>query len=223
MGVAARLRRVRPGREALLRWAVVLNTELLLVLLYLAVSGQSATDPLFYAWPFVWLNAAVWAVGRVELPEAGARASLLAGAVGAVYLLVLGYFGGLYAFGGAGTGFRLATDLPPGWGPAPLYSGTALTVALVPFKLVGYGVLAYLVVVTLLDAGRSAWSGLVGLLSCVSCSWPLVGALLAWVFGSASAAGAVAFDAAYPLSTLAYLSAVALLVWRPTAGGRLAG
>lgn len=204
-----------PDRSLLLMGAVVLNTELLLVLVYLATSGVGVTDPLFYVWPFVWFNAGMWAVWTVERPEAGPRASALAGLLAGAYLLVLGYFGGLFAFGGSDAGLRLALDRPPGWGPALIYSGTAITIALTPFKVVGYLVLSYLVAVTILDTAAGAWSGVVGLFSCVSCSWPIVATVLTSVFGSASAVGAVALDQAYFLSTLGYLSAVALLVWRP--------
>lgn len=210
-----------PDRSNFLLGAIVLNTELLLVLIYLVTSGVGVTDPLFYVWPFVWLNAAMWAVWTVDRPDAGPRASVFAGVLAGVYLLVLGYFGGLFAFGGSDAGLRLALDRPPGWGPALIYSGTAITVALTPFKVVGYLVLSYLVAVTLLDTTAGAWSGVVGLFSCVSCSWPIVATVLTSVFGSASAVGALALDQAYLLSTLAYLSAVALLVWRPVASDQL--
>lgn len=205
-----------PSRGTVLWAAVLINTELLLVLTYLAITGQGVTDPLFYAWPFIWLNVAIWGVRRVDRPKASDQASLIAGLVSAVYLIVLSYFGGLFALGGSETGVRFALDLPPGWGPAFLYSGSAVTIVLQPFKVIGYAVLAYLVGVTLLDATTSAWTGIFGLLSCFSCSWPLFATIIAWVFGSASGIGSVALGATYPLSTAAYLSAVVLLVWRPT-------
>lgn len=213
--------RLVPGRRVLLWGAVILNTELLLVLVYLLTSGVGVIDPLFYAWPFIWVNAAIWAVWTVRLPATGPRARLGAGVLAGGYLIVLGYFGGLFTLHGSDVGLRLALDRPPGWGPALIYGGSAFTIALTPFKVIGYAALSYLVAATILDTAGSAWTGLLGLLSCVSCSWPIIATILSGVLGSASAVGALALEQAYPLSTLAYLSAVALLVWRPRLGSRL--
>lgn len=206
----------RPSRRTLLWMGIIGNTELLLILVYLLGTNQQVKNPLFYVWPFVWINAAVWAFLRVEQPDASVRATIAAGALAGLYFVVLSYFGGLVGLGGDGNGLRLAAGLPPGWGPALVYSGSAITLVVMPFKLIGYGVLAYLVGVTVLAANRIAWTGLVGLFSCVSCSWPIFATAIAWIFGSASAVGSVALGATYPLSTLAYLSAVGLLVWQPT-------
>ncbi|MFB6112234.1 MAG: ABC transporter ATP-binding protein [Halobacteriaceae archaeon] len=213
---------IRPSLRALLWGAVVVNTELLLVLTYLVVSGAGVTDPLFYVWPFVWINAAIWALFRVDRPAGSPQASLLVGMIAALYFIVLAYFGGLWSLGGTGEGFSLVLQRPPGWGPAAVYSGTAVTVVLTPFKLIGYATLTYLVGLSLLVASRAAWSGLVGVFSCVSCSWPILATVLTGVFGSASAVGSIALGNSYALSTVAFVSAVALLVWRPvtTTGGR---
>mgnify|MGYP000365615809 CR=1 FL=1 len=97
-----------------------------------------------------------------------------------------------------------------------LYDGAVLRVVLEPYKEVGYLALAYLVYVTVLDAAGAAVSGMVGLFSCVSCTWPILGTVAAGLFGGTSALAAVALGHAYGLSTLVFLSSVGLLWWRPT-------
>jgi hypothetical protein len=206
--------RFAPNRGALLYGAALLNGELALVLLYFAISSSVPTDPVFLAYPFVWINAALWGVSRVGLPDASRRQYALAAAVGAAYFLLLGGVGGLYMFHGADLGARIAW-LSPGWGPALLYSGSALTVSLLPFKVIGYAALAYLVAVTVLDAARTGLAGLLGVFSCVSCTWPVAATLFTGVFGGASAVASVAQNEPYALSTVVFVSSVLLLAWRP--------
>jgi hypothetical protein len=204
-----------PDRSSLLTWAAVLNGELVLVLLYFALSSATPTDAVSLAYPFVWLNIAAWGVHRVGVPDASRRQWLTAGAVAVGYFLLLGGVGGLYMFHGADLGARIAW-LSPGWGPALLYSGEALTVSLLPFKVGGYAALAYLVAVTVIDTARTGLAGLLGLLSCVSCTWPVAATLAASLFGGASTALVVAESQPYALSTAVFVSSVLLLVWRPT-------
>lgn len=207
--------RFRPAKATLLYGALLVNGELALVLLYFALSSSVPTDPVFLAYPFVWINAAIWGVSRVDLPAASRRQRLLAAGVALGYFLLLGGLGGLYMLHGDGLGTRISW-LAPGWGPTFVYSGTALTVSLFPYKVVGFGALAYLVAVTVLDAARTGVAGVLGLFSCVSCTWPVAATLLTGVFGSASAVTAVSQNQPYALATAVFVSSVLLLVWRPT-------
>lgn len=204
-----------PTRKALLYAALLLNGELALVLFYFAVSSSVPTDPVVLAYPFVWINASIWAVSRVDLPDASRRQRLLALGVGVAYFLLLGGIGGVYMFHGADLGARISW-LSPGWGPALVYSGSVLTVSLLPFKVVGYATLAYLVAATVLDAAKTGVAGLLGLFACVSCTWPIAATVLTGAFGSASALAAAAQNEPYALSTVVFVSSVLLLVWRPT-------
>ncbi len=214
MSVAHSLTRLRPTRGELLAGALLVNTELLVVFVYLAVADVTATAVMPYVYPFVWLNVSLWALVRVRVPESSRRRTLLAAGVGVAYFLVLAYVGGLVGFSGSGTGFRLGWPLPPGWGPALLYNGGALTLALVPYRVIGYATLAYLVGVAVLDAARGALSGVVGLFSCVSCTLPVVATVVSSVFG-ASAAAQFATSRPYGVSTAVFVLTVGLLVWRP--------
>ena len=216
-------RRLAPyvGRETLVYGAALLNAELLLVLAYLAVVGPQVTRPLFYVYPFVWINAAVYALWRADLPAAPAGRRLVAGAVALAYLGVLSYVGGLLGFGagGAATGLRFElTALPPGWSPALIYAGASLQFALLPFKVVGYLTLAYLLYATLLDAAAGVLGGVLGLFSCVSCTLPVIAGVLSGIVGGAGAVAAAAYGQSYGLSTVVFVVTVALLLWRPTVG-----
>lgn len=196
-------------------WAAIVNAELILMVWYYALSPSIPTDLLSLAYPWLWINASIWAVSRVDLTPTDARTRAIAAVVGVGYFVVLGYFGGLYNFTGSGLGFRLAM-LPPGWGPVPIYSAATFTVALLPFKLIGFLALAYLVAATVVDATASGLAGFVGLFSCVSCTWPLLATVFTGIFGTASAAASVVSGQPYGVSTVVFLASVGMLVWRPT-------
>ena len=218
-----RLRRLRPGRPAALGLAVLVAVEASLAALYVAspvVDGVA--EPLTFGWvllqPFVWINVGLLAVLTTRPPSTDSRRRYLGVALAAGYFLLLAYFGGLLG-SGMGSGVAGVTwTLPPGYSPRIFYDGAALRLVLEPYKVAGYLALAYLVYVTVLDAAGAALSGVVGLFSCVSCTWPILGTVAASVFGGSSAVASAAMEGAYPLSTLVFLSAVALLWWRPVFG-----
>ena len=207
--------RFKPARSTLLYGALLVNAELASVLFYYAVVGATPVDVVFLAYPFVWMNVAAWGVSRVDLPVVPQRRRWLAYGVGVAYFLVLGGVGGLFMLHGEGLGARVSW-LPPGWGPTLVYSGSALTVSLFPFKVVGYAALSYLVAATVLDAANTGLAGFLGLFSCVSCTWPVAATVLTGVFGGASAVASIATDQPYALSTVVFVSSVLLLTWRPT-------
>lgn len=216
--LAGRLDALRPGRRTAVWWAVVLNTELLIMLAYVAVVGPDVTRPLFYVVPFVWVNAALWAAFRVSPRPVTGRQRAVAVVVAVGYFLVLGYAGGLYGgSNGVSTGLRVVvTALPPGWGPAVIYGGTAVQFALLPFKLVGYATLAYLVYATVVEAASSVVGGVLGLFSCVSCTLPVIAGVLSGFVGGTGAVANAAAGQTYGLSTVVFVVTVVLLVWRPT-------
>lgn len=209
------------GRNAVMGWATVVNAEFLLVASYLLLAPVTPTDVWIYVYPFVWINVAIWATRRVDVPAASRRRRYVGGMVALGYLFVLGYLGGLYGpgMGGLATGLRIEMmSLPPGWSPAVLYSGEQVRLALLPFKVVGYLTLAYLIYATVLDATGSATVGIFGLFSCVSCVLPLIAATVSGFVGGGGALVAAASAQSYALSTAVFVLTVVLLVWRPTAG-----
>ncbi|MFC6961755.1 DUF7546 family protein [Halocatena marina] len=208
-------------QETIIGGAALVNIEFLFVAIYLLVAPVTPTGIAVYIYPFVWINVALWALWRVESPPARLKRRSIAGLIAVGYILVLGYLGGLYGFGSSeiATGLRLEfVSLPPGWGPALLYSGESVRFALLPFKVIGYATLAYLVYVTILDTATSAAAGLLGLFSCVSCVLPIIAAVVSGFIGAGGALVAVASGQSYALSTVVFVITVLLLVWRPTAG-----
>lgn len=198
--------------------------EVALLVAYLGLTNAEATSIRYLLYPFVWINLGMWAVVTAKPIEASRRVQWIGAIGGLLYLLVLAYFGGLLELSHIGhshshgsQGLSVFTALPPGWGPTIVYDHSAFTVTLVPYKLVGYLALTYLVYTALLDTVTAAVSGAVGLLTCVSCSWPVFASLITGLVGGSTAA-AVVYSYSIDLSTLAFVLAVGVLVWRPTIG-----
>ncbi|WP_336361320.1 DUF7546 family protein [Haladaptatus sp. ZSTT2] len=210
----------RPRQSTLMWGALLVNTELLLIVAYLQFSNVQPTlaSAKYYVYPFVWINVALWALVRTKPAPTSPEHRRLAKAVAVGYFIVLGVAGGIVgpASGFEPTGLRLAVlSIPPGWSPALLYGGETLRFALMPYNLLGYLALSYLVYATVIDAASSAITGLLGLLSCVSCSWPILASIVSGVVGSGTAiAGAVTVQS-YGLSTVIFVLTVGLLYWRP--------
>lgn len=222
--VATRLRRLTPGPTASAGLLALVATQALLAVVYVtSPAGGDVVAPVTYAvvilQPFVWIDVGLLAVLTTAPPPVSTRRRRVGALVAVGYFLLLGYVGGLFG-PGMGTGAAgVNWLLPPGYSPRLFYDGGLLSLTLAPYKVVGYCALAYLVYVTVLDAAGTALSGVVGLFSCISCTWPVIGTIAAGVFGSSSALATAAMNQAYPLSTLVFLSAVALLWWRPSVGG----
>lgn len=219
--------RRRATRPAVLALAAVVLAELALLAGYLGLTGASATDLRYLLYPFVWIDLGLWAVFAVAVPRTeSAVARRAALAVAGAYLATLAFAGGVVDVAvlggghahGAGVDLAVFTALPPGWGPTVVLEAPAVTVTLVPYKVVGYVALAYLTYAAVVDAAASAASGAIGLLSCASCSWPVFASLLAAALGGEAVANAL-YAHSMDLSTVAFVAAVALLAWRPGAGG----
>ena len=213
--------RFRPDRDTLLWAGLLVNTELILTFAYLLLSDAQVTEPRYLVYPFVWLNASVWAFVHADPVARSTRDRYVGAAIAVGYFLLLARVGGVVApgVGEHALGWRIAW-LPPGWGPAVLYSGAAVNLALMPYKVVGYLALAYLVYATVLDAAGSAVSGLLGLLSCVSCTWPVVATVATGLTGSGAAIATAATNFSYAIGTVVFVVTVGLLSWRPTLGAR---
>ncbi|PSQ19080.1 hypothetical protein BRD00_02205 [Halobacteriales archaeon QS_8_69_26] len=206
-----------PGRQTLLVLGGLLIAEFLAVVWYFALTDSAPTGLRYLVYPFVWINVGLLAAWHTSPAPASARDRRIAAALAAGYALLLAYFGGVIGPGtalGGGPVFGLSVHfVSPGWGPALVYGGEYLQVAVIPFEAIGYAALVYLVYATIIDATGAAVSGVLGLLSCVSCSWPIVASLVTGAVGGSGAA--IAVSASYDLSTLVFVVTVALLFWRP--------
>jgi hypothetical protein len=215
---------VRAERPAL-RWRVapwiaLVGLEGLVLALYYATASATVLEPRYVVYPFVWINLGLWAIVRTPLRRASTRTTALATLLAVGYFLVLSWITGLVSVphhaGGIATSGLLITDAPPGWGPRVTLATDVLQVVVVPYRVVGFLGLAVLVYDGVLDAAASTVSGVAGLFSCLGCAFPLVSSTLATLGGSSAlilAVRALSVD----LSTLAFVVAVGLLVWRPTA------
>lgn len=96
-----------------------------------------------------------------------------------------------------------------------VYSGEWVAAVFVPYQLVGYLALAYLIYAAVLDITKSAAAGIIGLVPCPGCAAPLFAPLLAGAAG-ASSAFALLLAYTYEISTVFFVLAVSLLYWRPT-------
>jgi len=206
--------------EALAWLGLVLTTEFLLVVGYVFLFSVTVRDWTLFVVPFVWLNVGGWAVLKTVPTPSSTRDRYVAIALAAGYFLLLAYFGGLIAVESSPiTGVTLNLfGIPPGWGPALLYNGSLVTIVLLPYKVIGYFALAYLLYATALDASSALAGGVVGVFSCVSCSFPIVAGVVTGVAGSGGALAAAAGEWGYVLSTAVFVVTVGLLYWRPSLG-----
>ncbi len=219
-------------RDTLVWGALLVNTQLLLALAYHVISPNDITGPLPVLVPLVWITVGLWAIARVDVPDASRRRRTIALGVATAYFGLLGYFGGVWGPGVEmlPVGANLSVlSAPPGWAPRlfvnlpmdglTLLSTTlpfqGLRINLIPWQVVGYVALAYLIYATVLDAAGSAISGALGLLSCVSCTWPVIATIATSVLGGGAAFASVAYDQSYLLSTVVFVVTVGLLYWRP--------
>jgi len=204
-----------PGAVGLL--AIAIAVELLLVVVHFTVTSARVTRPLYVLVPFVWINAGLWAVFRTEMPRATSDQHFAAATIAGGYLLLLLWITGLVSIVTNVSPFAVGLTIgtgSPGWERISLIA-PPIGLVFVPYRVIGYVALAYLVYATLLETVRSAFAGAFGLLACVGCSFTV-----ALSFGAAVLGGSVGFAAVYAysveLSTLAYLLAVGLLYWRPS-------
>lgn len=207
--------RFRPRPSTLLYGTLLVNTELLAVLAYHSVADVHVDTVFSVVYPFVWINVGLWAIVRTQPAARDRRHRWPAGAVAGGYLLLLFVLGGLLWTANPNVTTTLDVSmLTPGVGPVIAYNGPFMRFTFVPFLVVGYVALAYLVYATLLDAAGSAIGGVIGLFSCLSCVWPLIAPIFVGVFGSGATA-AVASLQSYVAGTAIFVGTVAVLYWRP--------
>lgn len=200
-------------------WAGLLAVETVAVCTYLLTVG-TVTEPRYLLYPFLWINVGLFAMSRVERPRASGRRFWLAAGVAVGYFLVLAVVTGLiglphlayghtHSHGYIPDGWLVSLSVP-GWGPRIAYVAGSAHLYFVPYRVVGYVALASLLYVRLASTSLASGAGLIGLASCISCTFPLVASLVSGAgVGAAAALGGFSLD----VSTAAYLVAVGLLWW----------
>jgi len=205
------------GRDDVQLLTVLVVVELFLLGLYFAVVPERPTTFRYALYPFVWINAGLWAVYAIDVPEASRQWQAASAAVAGLYFFVLLYTAGLLGVFPDATTLSATAGLSvepgsPGWERIH-YVTSWFNVSFVTYRVLGFLTLSYLVYVTLLEASGRLAAGALGLFSCVGCTFPIFASLSAGLFGSTVAAGVL--DVSFDLSTLVFVSAIALLYWRP--------
>ncbi len=194
--------------------ALVVTAEAVAVGTYLIVAESQIRNVRYLVYPFIWINVGLAATAQMQVAAASRRARLVAAGLGAAYFLALALLSGLVGVELGHAHSHVAglqvTLAAPGWGPRVAYAGSLFTLNFVPYRVIGYLSLAYLVYATAINAGRQALSGLVGAASCVGCSLPLVESFAVGVAGWTGVLTA-AEPYSVDLSTLGFVVAVGLL------------
>lgn len=207
----------RPPREDLPWLVVAILVEGILLLGYFLATPADVVAPRYVVYPLVWINVGLWAVVRTPLPRGGRRGILISGVVAGVYFLVLAWLAGLvglHTHAYLPRGLWIAGLGSLGWGPRIAFVAEGFYLYFIPYKVVGFLALSYLVYVTVLEATEAALSGAVGLLACVSCAFPVFSSLAAGLVGPSAFVAAV-YQVSVDLSTVVFVVAVALLYWGP--------
>jgi len=200
--------------------AVVVAVELALVAFYFAVIPAVATRPRYVLYPFAWINAGLWAVIRVDTPRASPGQRAGATVIAALYFLLLAWIAGLIGIAVNVPEFTIGVTIgqgSPGWERVTVLAPPVYAV-FIPYRVLGYVALSYLVYATVLDTARSALAGAIGVVSCLSCTFPIVVSLVAGITGGTAGLTGAIYDSSVDISTAVYLLAVGLLYWRPGIG-----
>jgi hypothetical protein len=194
-------------------WIAVFVLEIYAVIAYFQLTGAAPTAELRYLlYPLVWMTVAVWAILSVDLEWESLHQTVLASAMGVVYFLGLLWIPGNLGLGVPGSEFALRTEMySPGWGPLVVVNGPWFRLFLVPFEVIGYAGLTYLVIGNILQLSRGTLSGALGLLTCVGCTVPVLVPLVGLLGGPATSLTTTAYAYSYDIGTLLFVSTVALL------------
>lgn len=210
--------RVRRPPRADLPWLVAaIVVEGVLLIGYFLATPADVLAPRYVVYPLVWINVGLWAVVRTPLPRGSGRAKLIAGAIAVGYFLLLAALSGLIGFHTHAYlphGLWLAGLGSIGWGPRIAFVADTFYLYFIPYKVIGFLALSYLVYATVLEAADAALSGAVGVFACVSCAFPVFSSLAAGLLGPAGFVAAV-YEVSVDLSTIVFVLAVAVLYWGP--------
>ncbi|UWG48237.1 putative membrane protein [Halanaeroarchaeum sp. HSR-CO] len=198
--------------ETVATWTLVVFTEFLLVAGFLAVSSTSVDQLRYVVYPFVWINTGLLAVSAIETTPQNWRHRAVGMTVAVGYYLVLMYAAGNLGGTPAGTDWSLRVSmLMPGWGPSIVAAGPTLRVSMVPFEVIGYAALSYLLYANVLRISRGLLAGALGLVTCVGCTVPILAPLIGLLGGPASGLTSTAYQYSYDVGTLLFVLTVGIL------------
>lgn len=212
----------RPHLRALVVFNVLFGLQLLAAVVYGVVFDASPTSLHLFLIPFLWITVSVLAVWYTQPVSRGPRHRLFAFGVSFGYFLLFLVLTGSVGFSPSTVepvtgvyGVGIEVDRSLGWGPIAFYAGEWIGLRIIPYQLVGYLALSYLVYSAVLNVTQSATAGTLGLILCPGCA----AAVIAPVFGSIaglSSAIALFIRYTYEISTILFVVAMALLYWQPS-------
>lgn len=196
-------------------WLAVSLIEVSLLFAYFTLTTAEPTSEIRYlVYPFVWINAGLWGVRRVTPNPGSSRHRALGLIIASAYLFTVLYVPGVIGPGTTGTPTDLRVAMyAPGWGPIVAFTSPWLRVYLVPFELLGYASLTYLVYANVLELTRHAVSGALGLVTCVGCTVPVLTPFVGMLGGPASSLTTTAYAFSYDIGTAIFLITVGMLSW----------
>lgn len=221
--VEHRINEFSPYLRPLTVFNLLFAAQLFAAVVYGVVFEVPVTSFRRFLIPFIWITISVMAVWYTKPASPDTKYRLLGVTISAGYFLLILFLSGVIGPqptsvesvpGSSGVGVEWWTSL--GWGPVVVYSGEWVSAAFVPYQLIGYLALAYLIYAAVLDITKSATAGIIGLVTCPACAAPIFAPLLAGAAG-ASSAFALLLAYTYEIGTIFFAGAVALLYWRPTA------
>lgn len=198
--------------ERLALWGLVLVTEFLLVAVYLLVSSTSVEQVRYVLYPFVWINVGLLAVVSIDPSAENRRHWGVGVGIALAYYLLLMYAAGNIGGTPAGTEYSVRFALlTPGWGPSIVLAGPLGRISLVPFEVIGYAALSYLLYANVLLISRSVFAGVLGLVTCVGCTVPILAPVIGLLGGPASGLTSTAYAYSYDVGTLLFVITVGIL------------
>jgi hypothetical protein len=197
-------------------------TQLIIGIAYAVVVDAPIPNFRYYLIPFVWITIGILAVWYTTPSNRNTQHTIIGAIVAVSYFFLILYLSGMIgptraaieATAGSSS-IGVEWHRPLGWGPILTYSGNRFAVTLIPYQVIGYLALSYLIYAAILDISKSATAGVIGLAPCPGCAAPLLAPLLAGAAGTSSAF-VFLISYTYEIATILFVGAVGLLYWQPT-------
>lgn len=212
----------RSHLRALVVFNVLFAVQLLAAVLYGLVFDVSPNRLHLFLIPFLWITVSLLAVWYARPVDRGMRHRAFAAAAAGGYFLLFLVFSGTVGFspstiepvtGSFGFGVEVGRSL--GWGPILYYAGGWIGVRIIPYQVVGYLALSYLVYTAVLNVTKSASAGALGLILCPGCAAAVLAPVLGGVAGLSSAL-TLLLRYTYEISTVLFVVAMGFLYWQPS-------